>query len=53
MLPDALKQLGPQQLEQLKNLVGASGMDTVKEGKEEDDDDVPDLVGNFEDASKQ
>ena len=33
-----------------------SNMDTVKESKnnEEDEDDVPDLVGtNFEEASKQ
>lgn len=30
-------------------------METVKESKnaEEDEDDVPELVGNFEDASKQ
>ena len=29
-------------------------MESVKEdNKEEDDDDVPELVGNFEDASKQ
>mmetsp|Transcript_27318 Transcript_27318/g.26356 ORF Transcript_27318/g.26356 Transcript_27318/m.26356 type:complete len:87 (+) Transcript_27318:241-501(+) len=48
MLPDALKQLGPAQLEQLKNFIG--NMDSVKEQKEEDDDDVPELVGTFEDA---
>jgi hypothetical protein len=38
----------------LKNITG--NMETVKEGKagEEDDDDVPDLVGtNFEEASKK
>ncbi len=54
MMPEILKQVGPQQYNFLKNVVGA--MDTVKEGKagEEDEDDVPDLVGtDFEKASKQ
>lgn len=54
MMPDIIKQVGPQQYNFLKNVMGS--MDTVKEGKdgEEDDDDVPDLVGtNFEEASKQ
>jgi hypothetical protein len=53
MLPDALKQFGPHQLNYLKTIMG--NMDAVKEAnKEEDDDDVPDLVGtNFEEASKQ
>jgi hypothetical protein len=54
MLPDVLKQLGPQQLNFLKEALG--GMGSVKEaGKgDEDDDDVPDLVGtNFEEASKE
>ena len=56
MLPDALKQLGPHQLNHIKNLLGAGGVDAVKESskQEEDDDDVPDLVGtNFEEASKK
>ncbi len=54
LLPDILKQVGPQQYQYLKNISG--NMDTVKEGKagEEDEDDVPDLVGtNFEEASKK
>ena len=52
MLPDALKQFGPHQLNYLKNIMGNLG--SVNEAnKEEDDDDVPDLVGtNFEEASK-
>mmetsp|Transcript_5762 Transcript_5762/g.4380 ORF Transcript_5762/g.4380 Transcript_5762/m.4380 type:complete len:89 (-) Transcript_5762:75-341(-) len=50
MLPEVLKQLGPAQLTQLKNLVG---LETTKESKEEDEDDVPELVGTFEDAQKQ
>jgi len=54
MMPEILKQVGLQQYSYLKNIMGS--MDTVKEGKagEEDEDDVPDLVGtNFEEASKQ
>jgi penicillin-binding protein-related factor A (putative recombinase) len=31
MLPDALKQLGPHQLNHIKNLLGAGGVDAVKE----------------------
>lgn len=54
MMPEILKQVGPQQYNFLKNIMG--NMETVKESKvgEEDEDDVPDLVGtNFEEASKQ
>jgi hypothetical protein len=53
MLPDVLKQMGPKQLEHLKGILG--GMDKVPESKvEEDEDDVPDLVGtNFEAESKK
>jgi hypothetical protein len=53
LMPDILKQVGPQQYNYLKNFMGAMG--TVKEGGagEEDEDDVPELVGtNFEEASK-
>lgn len=54
LMPEILKQVGPQQYNFLKNIMG--NMETVKESKagEEDEDDVPDLVGtNFEEASKQ
>jgi hypothetical protein len=54
MMPEILKQVGPQQYQYLKTIMG--NMETVKESKtnEEDEDDVPDLVGtNFEEASKQ
>ena len=54
LMPEILKQVGPQQYQYLKTIM--SNMDTVKESKtnEEDEDDVPDLVGtNFEEASKQ
>jgi len=55
MMPEILKQVGPQQYNFLKTIMG--NMDSVKEAtnkQEEDEDDVPDLVGtNFEEASKQ
>lgn len=54
LMPEILKQVGPQQYQYLKNIMG--NMETVKESKtgEEDEDDVPDLVGtNFEEASKK
>ena len=46
MMPDILKQVGPQQYNFLKTIMGS--LDTGKEASkpvEEDDDDVPDLVG--------
>ena len=53
-MPDILKQVGPQQYNFLKTIM--SNLDTGKEAskaQEDDDDDVPDLVGtNFEEASK-
>ena len=55
MLPEGLKQFGPHQLNYLKTMI--AGGDSVKEAnkaEEEDEDDVPDLVGtNFEEASKK
>lgn len=55
MMPDILKQVGPQQYDFLKTIMG--NMETIKEGgkgAEEDEDDVPELVNtNFEEASKQ
>ena len=53
MMPDILKQVGPQQLSALKDFITKMG--NIPEGKagEEDEDDVPDLVGNFDDASKK
>ena len=50
MMPDILKQLGPQQYQFLKGQLG--NMDGKKED-EGDDDDVPNLVGTFEDAGKK
>lgn len=54
-MPEILKQVGPQQFSFLKDMMGNMG--SVKEAtskQEEDEDDVPELVGtNFEEASKQ
>ena len=54
MMPDILKQVGPQQYQFLKTQLG----DAVGAGKggadaKADDDDVPELVGTFEDAGKK
>lgn len=54
LMPEILKQVGVQQYNYLKTIM--TNMDTVKESKagEEDEDDVPDLVGtNFEEASRK
>ncbi len=51
LMPEILKQVGPQQYSFLKDII----KNIIPEGKaaEEDEDDVPGLVGNFEDASKK
>jgi len=51
MMPDILKQVGPKQYSFLKQQLGdlAGG----KKTEEADDDDVPELVGTFEDAGKK
>jgi nascent polypeptide-associated complex subunit beta len=54
MMPEILKQVGPQQYSALKDYI--QNMGKIPEGKagEEDEDDVPELVGgNFEEASKK
>ena len=53
MMPEILKQVGPQQYGFLKDIM--KNMTNIPESKqgEEDEDDVPELVGNFEDASKK
>lgn len=55
LLPDILKQVGPQQYGFLKNMVGDLGKAAgMAAGADDDEDDVPPLVqGTFEDASKQ
>ena len=52
MMPDILKEVGPQQYGFLKDVIGQLDPSKGKAGAAEDEDDVPDLVGNFEDASK-
>ena len=52
MMPDILKQVGPKQYSFLQSTLGdlkAGG----KKDAEADDDDVPELVGTFEDAGKK
>ena len=53
MMPDILKQVGPQQLSALKDFITKMG--NIPEGKagEEDEDDVRGVVGNFDEASKK
>ena len=54
MLPDILKQVGPEQAAKLKDVIKKDDKKKGDEIKEEDDDDeIPDLVGNFEDHSKK
>lgn len=54
MLPDIIKQVGPQQYEALKNLMGDFGKKAGAKTEDDDEDDVPPLVqGTFEDASKK
>lgn len=56
LLPEILKQVGPQQYNFLKTVLGdIGGVKEATSKQEEDDDDLPpELVNtNFEDASKQ
>lgn len=50
MLPNILQQLGPEKLTQLKKI--ASNLATTSAAGNEDDDDVPELTENFDEASK-
>jgi len=52
-MPDILKQVGPQQYQFLKTQLGdavGAGPGAAKDGA---DDEVPELVGTFEDAGKK
>ena len=61
LLPGILTQLGPESMDYLRAYAEsmgvkppkAAGMETVNEGDEEDDDEVPDLVENFEEAANK
>ena len=50
-MPDILKQVGPQQYKFLKSQLG--NLDAKNEAAADDEDDVPELVGTFEDAGKK
>ena len=47
-MPEILKQVGPQQYQFLKSQL--VNTDNKKADAADDDDDVPELVGTFEDA---
>lgn len=53
MLPGILSQLGPEGLTQLKRLASTVGGSAVGKATMEEDDEVPDLVENFDEASKE
>ena len=50
MMPDILKQVGPKQYQFLKSTLSNLGNTAAAN---DDDDDVPNLVGTFEDAGKK
>ncbi|XP_059133534.1 transcription factor BTF3-like isoform X1 [Peromyscus eremicus] len=58
MLPSILNQLGADSLTSLRRLAEAlpqqsvDGKAPLVTGEDDDDDEVPDLVGNFDEASK-
>lgn len=54
LLPGILNQLGHEEIGQLKRYAsGFASNNLISKSLIEDDDEVPDLVGNFDDASKE
>ena len=55
LLPGIINQLGPDNLEDLKKIYASYSQDgdAAPTGGDDSDDDVPELVGNFEDVSKK
>merc|ERR1719420_2802372 len=53
LLPGIINQLGPDNLMNLKRIAESMGAQAGGKPGAEDDDDVPDLIENFEDVSKQ
>jgi nascent polypeptide-associated complex subunit beta len=53
MMPDILKQVGPQQYSFLKEALGNMGGKGPSAVADDDADDIPELVGTFEDAQKK
>lgn len=52
MLPNILQQLGPEKLTQLKKIASNLATTSAAGGHDNDDDDVPELTENFDEASK-
>jgi nascent polypeptide-associated complex subunit beta len=58
LLPGILHQLGPESMERLRSYAqqmssgGMGGAGGIPEGNEDDDEEVPELVENFEEAAK-
>merc|ERR1719263_734095 len=48
MLPDILKQVGPAQYQYLKDSLGGAADGAPTKDGDDDDDDVPELVGTFD-----
>mmetsp|Transcript_4913 Transcript_4913/g.6971 ORF Transcript_4913/g.6971 Transcript_4913/m.6971 type:complete len:166 (+) Transcript_4913:465-962(+) len=53
LLPGIISQLGPDNLEHLKKIYSSYSNEAPENKKEDDDDDVPELEQNFEDATKE
>merc|ERR1712007_124624 len=54
LLPGIINQLGPDNLEDLKKIYASyASDDKAAKADGDSDDDVPELVGNFEDVSKK
>lgn len=53
LVPGILSQLGPEGLNQLKRLASTVANAGVAKMVPEDEEDVPDLVENFDEASKE
>jgi len=54
LLPGIMTQLGPESIDRLRQYaaaMGAANGGAIPEGAEDDDDDVPELVENFEEAA--
>lgn len=53
MLPGILSQLGPEGLSQLKRLASSVAASNVGKSTIDPDDEIPDLVESFDEASKE
>lgn len=53
LLPGIISQLGPDNLEHLKKIYSSYSNEPEAKAADDDDDDVPELEQNFEDATKE